>query len=742
MINIRILISIFIIVHFIFGLKAQSLQMGHPVSELFSYEINDFKGIDKDEYNRIYFINGNEIVRFHGYYDVIHSDKKPLETIKIFDGDKLIGTEDSYGKIRLDSINNYTFRKKFDKVDDRVTHIARSSYGEFILSKNTVFHFDENVARKYTFPGIVDFLSEVNGTTIIHDDENGLSIFVNGRFKIVNNSLFLARENVVDIKSINVGEYIVATKENGLFIFDGENFIPYATSTIENEKIKSLEIIKRKDREFEVVVLTENNELISMDRSGFLLFKKSYNSKVYDLLYVENELLYVVTQLGIEVFFYTLPFQVVDFTNDPIHGPISIYKNKIYWGSVDGLSYKEIDELNQLSSKKVIVKDTEGKVGKLDIVQNTLLMSHADGLYDILPKIGARFIPDEKFFNFTEISDDYLIAFGKRNNYLLKLVRGKWNVQSTLDNLPIHPKSIVLDKEGYLWLVDRDYNLMQYSFNSRELYFDEISRERNQNKVQVFSINNELTLIREHQAYTFNGSEFIVSKELSAVLGEEIDLEQVSNDQYGNVWYIEKGKVGIFRTVVEEGKRKYKKLQIEYPFSDPRSIYAFDKNNIFINNGDHCIKVDLELYEKKAILPAQIDRIYSVNDKGFVKNKYLMEDSNDMKESYSCKANEVLNITLFNELRPNSFYKIKGDEFIKDLSTPKYTGSPEVFNNETFEFIQKDFYDQTTSVSAKVKANQLFIGSFWFWLILGFINLIFWIFAFILGYNFKKVRSK
>lgn len=717
------------------------MQIGAPVSQLYPYEIEDFGGMAEDHLNRVSFVNGNKLMRFHGYYDLLQEHKSQIHSLYQTDKNQFIGTESSFEELVIDSINNYNFKMRFRKVEDLVSHIAQCSYGDFILSKNTVYHFEENVARKYTFPGIVDYLTDVNGSTIVHDDENGLSIFVGGKFKIVNKSLFLSKENVVEIKSINVGQYVVATKDNGLYIFDGESFIPFATDITDGKGIKALEIVKKPQEDYEVVILTTDNELIAIDRSGFQLYVKEYSTQVYGLLYSETNLLYVATAKGMEVFFYSLPFQVVDFTTDPIHGPLSIFNNRFYWGSVDGLFYKNITETSRLTKRKVKVKDTSGKVGKLDIVNSTLLMSHEDGLYDILPKFGARFIPNDKFYNFTEFSNDYLIGYGKRKNYLLKKIRNKWVLQGTLDNLPIHPKSVVYHKQSILWLVDRDYNLISYAFNSKTKQFTELSRERNDDKVEVFSMNDQLILLKDHKAYEWSDDEFVLSKELSAVLGNNLDLEQIINDQYGNVWYIEKGNVGIFRSVVERGERKYKKLKIAFPFSDPRSIYPYDKNNVFINNGDHYVKIDLEKYEQLEGGEVVIDRIYSVSDQGITRNIYLKDNEETMPGEISCKSTSELHMSFYSELRPDSRYLLTASNSSKTLEQPKYIGSPEIFEDSRFTFRLRDFYGQESKTELTVKSPEPFVGSLIFWIMMGLVNLIIWIIAFILGYKFKKVRS-
>jgi hypothetical protein len=694
-----------------------------------------------DTYGRLYFIDGNKLNRFHNYFDVIYSHNGTLETIKIIEDKINVGTSNSYGKILIDSINNYALTNTFTNVEAGVTHISKSSYGEFILSKNKIFHFDEDVIRKYSFPGIVDYLSDVNGSTIIHDDENGLSIFVNGKFKIINKSLFLSKEIVVDIKSINVGEYIVATEKAGLFLFDGDSFIPYAQDITENLVIQSMEVIKKTDTDYEVIIISNNNELISIDKSGFELFRKNYTEEVYDLLYSDKRMLYVATSKGIDVFFYGLPFKVVDFTSDAIHGPLAIYKDRLYWGSIDGLSFQQINELKQLSGKEIKVKDTDGKVGKLDIVQNTLIMSHEDGLYHILPKIGARFIPDEKFFNFSPIADGYLIAFGKRKNYLLKLINRKWRVQKVLENLPIHPKSVVFDKYSQLWLVDRDYNLIRYSYDEINLELEEVSREENNNKVKLFSFNNSLVLIKERQAYEFDGQEFNLSKDLSAVLGDDIDLEQVTNDKYGNVWYIQNGKVGIFRSFIEDGKKKYKKLSIDYPFMDPRSVFPYDKNNIFINNGDYYVNIDLENYLKTKMNPLLVDRVYVVKKNGQIRNKYLLENEESLGISKT-KTDDELHVTFYGNLRPDSKYSIESENYADALSNASYVGSPAVFDNNSFTFDIEDFYGYSEKVDWTIKSRKPLVQSTIFWWFLGIFNLILWILAFIFGYQFKNLRER
>jgi len=233
----------------------------------------------------------------------------------------------------------------------------------------------------------------------------------------------------------------------------------------------------------------------------------------------------------------------------------------------------------------------------------------------------------------------------------------------------------------------------------------------------------------------------VLSKEFSAVLGTNIDLEQIINDQYGNVWYIENGEVGIFRSVIEDGARKYKKLKIAYPFSDPRSIYPFDKNNIFINNGDYYVKVDLERYEMKKLDDMVIDRVYNVSDLGVVENLYNMDRSSEIPASITTKSTNELHITFYNELRPDSKYRIKAKNLNEKLDQPKYVGSPDVFDDEEFNFKMQDFYGRVTESEMVVDSRKPFLQSTGFWILLGLFNLLLWVVAFILGYKFKKLRS-
>ncbi len=721
-----------------FGLKAQNLRIGMPVHQLFPKTINDFKGMATDNYNRLYYIDGNKLFRFHDYFDEIYAHESSLESISVIDNKIHIGTSNEYGLIGLDSLANFCFVSKFNAVESSVSHISQSSYGTFILSKNTIYHF-EQVAHKYTFPGIVDYVSDINGATIIHDDENGLSNFINGQFKIINNSNFLATEKVVGIVSPYVGEYIVATEKSGLFLFDGESFLPFAEQKLENEIIKGIEIVSHSENEYEIVVITGGNQLFSFDGMGLELFSKYYSSELLGIHYAANQKLYVATESGIDVLFYNFPFRRVDFTDDPVHGPISIFNNRLYWGSYDGLYYRSIMESNKLDDRIVKVKDSDGKVGKLDIVQNTLLMSHADGLYDILPKVGARFIPDEKFFNFTELRNGFLIAFGKRRNYLLELQNGKWRVRDIIQNLPIHPKSIVFDDKSNLWIVDRDYTLIRYYFNE-ELELEELSRKQHNNKIKIFSVDDQLILIKDHKAYEFDGNTFNIAGDLSLVLGEYIDLEQVANDRYGNVWYIENGKVVIFRSFIEKGKRKYKKLSIDYPFQEARYVYPYDKNNIFINNGDYFVQLDLEQYEKKNLNPQVIDRVYIIDKKGNTSNKFTLESGKGLSD-IKVKTTDELHVTYLSDLKPDMKHSLSGESIIVPLESSQYIGPSSIFNEQDIHFETTDFNGRSKEVSLRVKASPPLVETTWFWILLGIINLIFWIGAFILGYHFRKKRE-
>lgn len=727
---------------------AQSLHFGLPVSEFYPYQIEGCEAITHDESNVLYFSTGNKLIAFKGYYELIRENKSIINSLYKGDSTFFYGGEKEYGVLSKNEDNKYFTNNKFSETDGVVTHIAKSNYGNFILSKNKVYHFKDKVARKYSFPGIADYLANVNNSTLLHDDTNGLAIFVGSEFKIVNNSRFLSAMEVVKIKSTGSGEYIVATRKNGLYLFDGENFSEFGKEYLENKVLTDLEVVDLDNRPQEIIVITEDNELISLNNSGSLVQEKLFTNKLYALHKDNVGKLYVVSKDGIHVFFYNLPFQIVDKSPDPLHGPVTIYDGKFYWGTNNGLFYSRIQESGNLVDARVRVKDTEGKVGKLDIVANTLLMSHEDGLYDILPRIGARFIPDERFYGFEDLSNDYLISFSDRNTYLLKKKRNRWRIVRQLDDFPIHPKSIALDSMDNLWLVDRDYNLLRYNFDNRKESFSLISKKANPDKIDVFELKGNAVLAKGDGLYEYNNSEnqFEISDELTAIFGTQMNIDQLTNDQYGNIWYIQNGSVGIFRSSKAGGK-EFKKLNIDFPFDDARQIYPYDKNNIFINNGAEVLKINLQEYSSPSADVIQVNRIVTTKANQSSDIYYDLYDNYAAIGEVDISTTESIDIYLDSELIPAS-------EFVYSLSTEKDefnwrscpTDAKISFNNLT----SGDYYLNIRRNSAQRTSNNLTIpisvgksisdGNNILYLI-GIISLILIAIAFFSGYNLGVRRG-
>jgi len=638
------------------SLSAQLYHFGLPISDFYPYQIENLQAISSHQ-NNILFSADEKLVEFNGYYSTISQLEKNLSSLHYGDSTLFYGSDNAYGTVDLNGLD-YTLNGYFTDVDDDVTHIVSSNYGNFILTDNTTYHFQESVAKKYSFPGIVDYLGNVNSSVILHDDTNGLSIFIGGRFKIVNNSRFLSRMEVVTIKSLGSGEYLVATRNNGLFRSDGDTFYPFGEEYLKDERIVDIEVINSSVGRDEIVIITENNQLLSLTFSGSLLAEKMYTSPLLGLHKNEGNALYVFSKKGIEVFFYNLPMETLDLSPDPIHGPVCLYDQKLYWGTNNGLFYSKVLEGNTLSEGRVRVKDTEGKVGNLDVVYETLLMSHEDGLYDVLPRIGARFIPDERFYGFTELKNNYLLAFSDRNSYLLKLVRKRWRVAKVLDDLPIHPKSIVFVNGEDLWLVDRDYGLLHYVFDFDNESVELLSSESNSDKTQVFELDSAVIMVNRDGVFRYNSDNeaFEISDDLTAIFGKNLTINDLIKDQYDNIWYIQDGQVGIFRAQASNGKKQYKKLAINYPDERARSIYPFDKNNIFINNGDYYVKLNLEEYVKPNEDKPYIYKISKAN-----KNQEIALYNSNARlnsiEGFTIRPQDGIVIYMGGELTPGAVYE-------------------------------------------------------------------------------------
>ena len=732
----RLCLSLSLLCLFLNFANAQKLQLGLPIHEHFDYELENHFSTSHDSLGNLFLAANNQVIKFRGYFDPIIESASSIKALLNIENSLYYGGDKSYGKIKVDSSFKYSLISEFSQTEDYVTRISVSNYGQFILSKNTVFHFTDKVAKKYTFPGIVDYLDDVNGSTILHDDTNGLSLFVGGRFKIVNNSRFLAKMKVMAIKSVGSGEYIVATRNNGLYRFDGETFLEFAKGNLGDKEIIDIEVVENKNNDGEIILITANKEFITLNFSGAILQEKLIGSPLYDLHKDNSGRVYLISKKGVDVFYYNLPYQIVDLSMDQIHGPINIYNNKFYWGTNNGLYYSNLTESGGLMSARIRVKDTEGKVGKLNIVNETLLMSHEDGLYDILPKVGARFIPDETFYDFKELSGDYLLGFSNRRAYLLKKKRKKWRVEKVINDFPIHPKTIVYTNED-LWLVDRDYNLIHYSVDLRKKEFIKIDETRNKDKVDIFLLKEDLILVKDKKAYTYQNNSFEESNDLTKIFGETINLEQLINDQYGNVWYIQNKKVGLFRSSIVNGKKTYRKLEVEYPNQDPRYVFPYDKNNVFINNGDHFIKLDLENYTKRNSSELSLDRIYC-NKKGIINNHFI--SSLGELENLTVKPSESVHFVFNNDIGPSN---VLSYQLLKDEQTVR-SGSSK-FSKISFSNLIEGSYDlnvNLTSYNGDVSSRNVdfdvrksFFTTTPFYIILGIINLLIIGLAFYLGYR-------
>ena len=616
--------------------------------------------IAKDKNGVMYFGNAEGLLTFDGkYWQKYQMPNRQIVRSVATDNNGRIYTGSfgefgywAYANNKLNYKSLTSLLPKENKLIDEVWKIYVEKDRVIFQTFSRIFIFRNGKIETIKAPSSFLFLHKANNRYFIEVLDKGLFELKGNKLSFLPNSEKIGRQGVLSILPYKNGKFIIGTSKNGLFIYDGNDFVPLATAA--NNYLKTYQLnngVKLLDKYYAYGTIL--NGLIIIDETGKIVQRINKSSGLQNntvlSIYADNEQnLWTGLDNGIDRIELNSPlYFYFDKTGQfgTVYSSI-IFKDKIYLGTNQGLFYSDWSRNNELIPFNFrLIPNSQGQVWELAILNNELICGHNNGTFKVL---------GDQISWISNISGGWTVKkLNSDPNYFIQgTYTGLSLFQNTASGLKFNTKIagfdapsrfIEQDNKGDIWIAHAYKGLYKITLNSTYSkatsvkYFDEQNGLPGNYNINIFNLENKIVFSSDHGFYTYDelSNKFTQYEVLNKSLGSFATSNKIINAGNKKYWFIDHGKTSLVN-FSEPGKIEIDSNQ--FSLLDGRMVQYYE-NISQISNSIYLISVDdgfviynnsLNTSQAKKKLPSVlIRRIEDITDKYFT----ISETGNSNKET-------------------------------------------------------------------------------------------------------------
>lgn len=635
-------------------LKADNIKsIGVPYVQNFPKSVylsgNQNWAIAKDKKGIMYFGNAQGLLTYDGkYWQQYTMPNRQIVRAVATGQDGMIYTG-SFGEFGYWSPRNrklaYTSLTKLipkeHPINDEVWKIFTDGKRVIFQSFNSIFIYQDNQIKVVKSPGTYLFLQHVGKRFFIEVLNKGLYELKGDVLSPLPHTTPLSPANMMTILPYKKDQLLIGTSKDGLFIYNGTDFIPFNTPA--NSFLKVFQLnngasIHQKYYAFGTIL----NGLILIDENGNIVqrINKSgglQNNTILSLFADEEQNLWTGLDNGIDRVELNSPlYFYLDKAGQfgTVYSSL-IYQNNIYLGTNQGLFYspwtpESGNKFNAFDFK--LIPNSQGQVWDLSLVDGQLLCGHNEGTFrvtgDHMEKISAA--SGGWTIKKLNSNPDYLIQGTYTGLVLFKKdSRGQWVYFSKIENFGEPSRYVEQDAHGDIWVSHAYKGLYKLTLSPdfrkviKTRYYDEKNGLPGNYNINIFMLENKLIFSSDagFMLYDEISNRFSPYKELNKGLGSFAQSNKIISAGVKKYWFINHGKTALV-DFWEPGK-----LTIDsnrFSLLDGRMVQYYE-NISKISNNMYLVSVDdgfviydaagnTETGNKKTLPAVLIRRVEDVTD--------------------------------------------------------------------------------------------------------------------------------
>ncbi len=444
-----------------------------------------------------------------------------------------------------------------------------------------------------------------NGNFYVVDLEKGLLKLTNDTLQFVSNHPIFFNNEIRCILPLENGDLLIGTSNEGLFINkqNTNKIKPFNTNV--NNKLKEHNL-------FSAIKLTNGNLAFGSVSNGVYLsnqkgeifqhlnrHKGLQNNTILSLFEDRRNNLWLGLDNGIDYLEISSPITYLNYNFNIESAYASIIHNGIlYVGTNQGLYAKEFSKINELSTDSkgfTLIRETEGQVWTLDVIDNTLFCGHNFGSF-IIDGFTAKQVSDIRgFWSFKKITDNIILAGTYTGLVRIHKKDGTWAYLDNVKGFSESSRSLFFDQRGNLWISHGYRGIFKLNLsrtldsvtNSKLYKSEEGLPEQLPYNIQTINSQMYVTTYSGIFQYDYNAETFVKPPQINELFKGKGFIDKFTQDNYGNIWYFTETSMGVLR-LLEDGTY----IDISSPFTSVnefllpafQNIYTHNQNNVFIGS--------------------------------------------------------------------------------------------------------------------------------------------------------------
>jgi DNA-binding CsgD family transcriptional regulator/ligand-binding sensor domain-containing protein len=619
---------------------AQVKEFGLP--NVTNYKKSDYRGgtqnwdIDQDINGTVYFANKNGLLQFDGMEWRIYRipNSMDVRSVKVDHGSGRIyvGGYNEFGYFESDFNGQLIYTSLSNLIKESNIDLSDFIWKIHLYNGEVIF---QSFLRAYIFkndtislleaPNRFQFSFTVGGSLYFQDVAIGILEYTNGDLSPLKDTSVLNNSEVWGMFSMPNHKLLIATLEEGLFVYQDETITPWNTDA--NAFIKkngSLGGASFKNNLF--VLNSVLNGIIVCDLNGKIIQhidieKGLQNNTVLKSFIDDKNNLWLGLDNGISFVNENSRFTFFDssYNLSTVYASV-VYDGLLYAATNQGVFYHELNS-SFLDGNFSLVEGTTAQSWNIQVIGNELVCANNNGALIIKGKKTVKNLDNQGYFIFKDIPSqtNFVIGANYAGFTLFKKTKNGLEFKGLIDGFDKSSNFFEMDST-FLWL-KRDQYLYKMklannykSFTSVDTMTQLLPSSHNINSLE--KINGKVYFESNNRFYTYlkEDHQFKEDDRLSKLFKECPPISYIKEDAYGNLWYKSGESLG---TLLKDDNGNYKNLQTVFSnltgnlVDNYLSINTIDPNNILIGTTNGLAHFDSKLLQSVESKPKAFIRSFS-----------------------------------------------------------------------------------------------------------------------------------
>jgi hypothetical protein len=548
--------------------------------------------IIQDNSGRIYAANNLGLLEFDGVswerYEI--NNTKVRSIYQGSDGRIYVGSQGGFGYLSANETGELVYESLVDKLPidqrnfDETWKIFQIEDSIYFCTIRGIYIYHQGKIEIISSTGRLDISFEVNNRLYTFEYDKGLSIVEDGKIELISNGEFFKDKRVSNILNFDQDQLLITTFENGAFLYDGsirpfqfkgdywdDNFLINYSTRLRNGSI---------------ALATQNAGLFIINTNGELLLHLDKSSgllglTVNDVFEDKFQGLWLAMNYGLARVDLNSPFTFLDDRMGLAGSGYTALKKgeKVYLGTNIGLYLLEKDRIQ-------FVEGSEGQVYTVQEINNTILVGHQNGTYVLEGDKVVQYHDEPGTWIFKRLPHDpNLILQGNYSGLsILEVNNGLVKYKNRIEGFEESSRMIEIDEE-VIWVAHGYKGIFKIRLDDdltgvieNKLYNSKNGFPRDV-LINVFKIANRLVFTADAGFYEYNMEQdfFQQSDEYKSVLGEGVTMVDMEGDALGNIYFIERQKLGVLKSLPSN------QFELNYnTFNKIKSFWNDDLANVIV----------------------------------------------------------------------------------------------------------------------------------------------------------------